>query len=290
MNCRGDHGIDAKRSRPSIGKTRDVPREQRTRANVWDPISGLHQGQRPQRLHQQAEYMAAPERFAEMPDFFPCTAGAVHTWHKAAIRCLLFGRFRGQSGHQPATSAGEGDDDLTGGSLARCRLRIRPSCRSRLLLSDARRHARSSKRNALRHRSPPPRRADRQRLPASATFENRWRSQREFALVPEIETARLADGGLELPVEPVARLPVARPGPHCPSARDGAINARCVQVQRCGACLVGTTHRCLCGLRRHPVHRPDHATSDSAMVEAPATNEADYKRLSANLIPSATSS
>ena len=23
--------------------------------------------------------MAAPERFAEMPDFFPCTAGAVHT-------------------------------------------------------------------------------------------------------------------------------------------------------------------------------------------------------------------
>ena len=25
--------------------------------------------------------MAAPERFAEMPDFFPCTAGAVHTWH-----------------------------------------------------------------------------------------------------------------------------------------------------------------------------------------------------------------
>ena len=86
MNCRGDHGIDAKRSRPSIGKTRDVPREQRTRANVWDPISGLHQGQRPQRLHQQAEYMAAPERFAEMPDFFPCTAGAVHTWHFAIKR------------------------------------------------------------------------------------------------------------------------------------------------------------------------------------------------------------
>jgi hypothetical protein len=46
-NCRGDDDIDAKRSRPSIGKTRFVPREERARAFVWDPISGLHQGQRP---------------------------------------------------------------------------------------------------------------------------------------------------------------------------------------------------------------------------------------------------
>ena len=35
----------------------------------WDPISGSHQGQRPQRPHSSAEYMAAPERFAEMTDF-----------------------------------------------------------------------------------------------------------------------------------------------------------------------------------------------------------------------------
>src|SRR5450756_1535158 len=69
MNCRGDDDIDANRSRPSIGKTRYVPREERTRAIVWDPISGLHQGQRPKRLHSKAEYMAAPERFAERSDF-----------------------------------------------------------------------------------------------------------------------------------------------------------------------------------------------------------------------------
>ena len=69
MNCRGDDDIDAKRSRPSIGKTRDGPREERTRAFVWDPISGLHQGQQPKRLHSKAEYMAAPERFAELSDF-----------------------------------------------------------------------------------------------------------------------------------------------------------------------------------------------------------------------------
>src|SRR5450756_1082233 len=69
MNCRGDDDIDANRSRPSIGKTRYVPREERTRAIVWDPISGLHQGQRPKWPHSKAEYMAAPERFAEMSDF-----------------------------------------------------------------------------------------------------------------------------------------------------------------------------------------------------------------------------
>jgi hypothetical protein len=80
LNCRGDHDIDAKRSRPSIGKTREVPREERTRANGWEPISESHQGQQPQRLHSKAEYMAAPERFAEMSDS-SCNAGVVHTWH-----------------------------------------------------------------------------------------------------------------------------------------------------------------------------------------------------------------
>jgi len=31
------------------------------------------------RLHSKAEYMTAPERFAESQILFPCTAGAVHT-------------------------------------------------------------------------------------------------------------------------------------------------------------------------------------------------------------------
>src|SRR6516164_6589130 len=50
------------------GRTRFVPREERARAFGWDPISGSHQGQRPQRPHSKAVYMAAPERFAEMSD------------------------------------------------------------------------------------------------------------------------------------------------------------------------------------------------------------------------------
>jgi hypothetical protein len=71
-----------------------VPREERARAFGWDPFSGSHQGQQPKRLHSKAEYMAAPERFAELSDS-PCNAGAVHTWHEADVpRCptSLIGR------------------------------------------------------------------------------------------------------------------------------------------------------------------------------------------------------
>jgi hypothetical protein len=86
--CRGDNDSDAKRSRPSIGKTRFVPREERARAFGWDPFSGSHQGQQPKRLHSKAEYMAAPERFAELSDS-PCNAGAVHTWHIGGLPSFL---------------------------------------------------------------------------------------------------------------------------------------------------------------------------------------------------------
>jgi hypothetical protein len=48
-------------SKPSIRKTRDVPREYRARAFDWDPISGLHQGQQPERLHSKPEYMMQGE-------------------------------------------------------------------------------------------------------------------------------------------------------------------------------------------------------------------------------------
>jgi len=66
----------------------NVPREERTRAFVWDPISGLHQGQQPQRLHSKAEYMAAPERFAEMPDFsLAPRAPSIHGTSLRSPRC-----------------------------------------------------------------------------------------------------------------------------------------------------------------------------------------------------------
>ena len=39
------------------------------------PISGSHQGQRPQRLHSKAGYMAAPVSFRERSDSFPLHRG-----------------------------------------------------------------------------------------------------------------------------------------------------------------------------------------------------------------------
>ena len=69
------------------GKPVNVPREERTRAIVWDQISGLHQGQQPQRLHSKAEYMAAPERFAEMPNFsLAPRASSIHGTSRHSLR------------------------------------------------------------------------------------------------------------------------------------------------------------------------------------------------------------
>src|SRR3954447_11333637 len=70
-----------RRSENPLGATRGKS------ACFWlGPISGSHQGQQPQRLHSKAGYMAAPERFAKSQILFPCTAGAVHTWHDSAVR------------------------------------------------------------------------------------------------------------------------------------------------------------------------------------------------------------
>src|SRR5215831_12326381 len=66
--------FDAERSRPSIGKTRFVPREERARACDWDR-SADHISPQPQRLLSEAECMPAPERFAEASDSFPLHRG-----------------------------------------------------------------------------------------------------------------------------------------------------------------------------------------------------------------------
>jgi len=43
--------------------------------NWLGPISGSHQGPQPQRLHLEAEYMAAPVSFRERSDSFPLHRG-----------------------------------------------------------------------------------------------------------------------------------------------------------------------------------------------------------------------
>src|ERR1700736_2923689 len=93
MNCRGDEDIDAKRSRPSIGKP--VPchaRKERAvligtdqRITSGPAANAAASRWRQSSKRKQAGYMTAPERFAEKSDS-SCNAGAVHTWPTAAIR------------------------------------------------------------------------------------------------------------------------------------------------------------------------------------------------------------
>jgi hypothetical protein len=61
---------------PGIGTTQGV-KARRARKTDWDPIRGLHQGQRPVAPRGQAVHMTAPDR-ADITDR-PCAAGAVHT-------------------------------------------------------------------------------------------------------------------------------------------------------------------------------------------------------------------
>ena len=85
------------------GQPVNVPREERTRAFVWDPISGLHQGQQPQRLHSKAEYMAAPERFAEMPNFsLAPQAPSIHGTLRHSPRRAILGRSWSNNGQTAA--------------------------------------------------------------------------------------------------------------------------------------------------------------------------------------------
>jgi hypothetical protein len=82
-NCNGDDDIDAKRSRPSIGKP-DIGHAKKERVFLFGTNQRITSGPAAKRLHSKAGYMAAPERFADWSDF-SCTAGAVHTWPMTSL-------------------------------------------------------------------------------------------------------------------------------------------------------------------------------------------------------------
>src|SRR6202140_2384726 len=93
MNCRGDEDIDAKRSRPSIGKP-VVGHARKERVLLIGTDQRITSGPaanaaasrwRQSSKRKQAGYMTAPERFAEKSDS-SCNGGAVHTWPTAAVR------------------------------------------------------------------------------------------------------------------------------------------------------------------------------------------------------------
>src|SRR3954468_16388449 len=73
MNCKGDDDIDAKRSRPSIGKPGKTY-AQKERVNLIGNDQRITSGPAVKRPHSKAEYMTAPERLADS-QFFSCTGG-----------------------------------------------------------------------------------------------------------------------------------------------------------------------------------------------------------------------
>src|SRR5258706_7073321 len=64
MNCRGDEDIDAKRSRPSIGKP-VMGHARKERVVLFGTDQRITSGPAAKRPHSKAEYMTAPERFAD---------------------------------------------------------------------------------------------------------------------------------------------------------------------------------------------------------------------------------
>src|SRR5713226_9311492 len=64
MNCRGDEDIDAKRSRPSIGKP-VMGHAKKERVLLFGTDQRITSGPAAKRPHSKAEYMTAPERFAD---------------------------------------------------------------------------------------------------------------------------------------------------------------------------------------------------------------------------------
>src|SRR5258708_1202618 len=86
LNCKGDDDVDAKRSRPSIGKPAKchaskervllVGTDQRITSRPAAKTAALKG-----RIHGCTRTLRGNVRFSS------CTAGAVHTWHYSAVRC-----------------------------------------------------------------------------------------------------------------------------------------------------------------------------------------------------------
>src|SRR3984893_11076035 len=74
MNCKGDEDVDAKRSRPSIGKPA-MGHARKERVLLIGTDQRITSGPAAKRLHSKAGYMAAPERFAKKSDSFPLHRG-----------------------------------------------------------------------------------------------------------------------------------------------------------------------------------------------------------------------
>src|SRR2546423_14758685 len=85
MNCRGDEDIDAKRSRPSIGKP-VMGHARKERVVLFGTDQRITSGPAAKRPHSKAEYMTAPERFADSQIPFAPRAPSIHDPSGATAR------------------------------------------------------------------------------------------------------------------------------------------------------------------------------------------------------------
>src|SRR6266576_1461933 len=88
MNCRGDEDIDAKRSRPSIGKP-VMGHARKERVLLVGTDQRITSGPAARRPHSKAEYMTAPERFADSQIPLAPRAPSIHdpsVWSGRAVQ------------------------------------------------------------------------------------------------------------------------------------------------------------------------------------------------------------
>src|SRR5258707_1249364 len=92
MNCRGDEDIDAKRSRPSIGKP-VMGHARKERVVLFGTDQRITSGPAAKRPHSKAEYMTAPERFADSQIPLAPRAPSIHACG-SGVRSSGDGRMR----------------------------------------------------------------------------------------------------------------------------------------------------------------------------------------------------
>src|SRR5262249_19781797 len=78
---KGDDDVDAKRFETVDRKTRFVPREERTRACDWDRSVDHIRASSHNGCIQRPDTWLHPNVSRKRQILFPCTVGAVHTWH-----------------------------------------------------------------------------------------------------------------------------------------------------------------------------------------------------------------
>src|SRR3989440_10977983 len=99
MNCRGDEDIDAKRSRPSIGKP-VMGHARKERVVLFGTDQRITSGPAAKRPQSKAGYMTAPERFADSQIPLAPRAPSIHDPLRSHV-CISPGNSHALHGSSP---------------------------------------------------------------------------------------------------------------------------------------------------------------------------------------------